>query len=133
MESRLGGILDFWGDNVVHAAVFYAIGHAWWTATGSRWPLLLAVLAVAGTLTSASLIYLKTMRDRKAGGPLYTSVSADGSRSSMVRVADYLSRRDFIYLVVILAAFGHLNWFLVLTAIGAPAFALVLTRMYFHK
>jgi phosphatidylglycerophosphate synthase len=133
MESRLGGILDFWGDNVVHAAVFYAIGQAWWVTTGSRWPLLLAALAVAGTLTSASLVYLKTMRDRKGDGPLYTSVSADGSRSPMVRLADYLSRRDFIYLVVILAAFGHLDWFLILTAIGAPAFSLVLARMYFRK
>ncbi len=132
-ESRLGGIMDFWGDNVVHAAVFYATGHAWWTATGSPWPLVLAGLAVAGTVASAALIYLKTMRAQKGGGPLYTSVSADGSHSSVVRVADYLSRRDFIYLVVILAAFGHLNWFLVLTAIGAPAFALVLARLYFKK
>ena len=133
MESRLGGILDFWGDNVVHAAVFYAIGHAWWRGTGSLWPLLLAALAVAGTFASASLVYLKTMRARRSGGPMYTSLAPDGDRSATARMADYLSRRDFIYLVVILAAFGHLNWFLVLTAVGAPAFALVLARMYFRK
>jgi len=133
MESRLGGILDFWGDNVVHAAVFYAIGHAWWRATGSPWPLVPAALAVTGTFAAASLVYLKTMRARKSGGPMYSSLAPDGDRSAMARMADYLSRRDFIYLVVILAAFGHLNWFLLLTAVGAPVFSLVLARMYFHR
>ncbi len=133
MESRIGGILDFWGDNLVHAAVFYAMGHAWWRASGSPWPLVPAALAVAGTFAAALLVYIKTIRARKGGGPMYTSLAPDGNRSATARMADYLSRRDFIYLVVILAAFGHLNWFLVLTAVGAPAFALVLARMYFRK
>jgi hypothetical protein len=39
---------------------------------------------------------------------------------------DAASRRDFIYLVVILALFGKSNWFLVLAAVGAPIFFLLL-------
>ena len=39
---------------------------------------------------------------------------------------DAASRRDFIYLVVILALFGKSNWFLVLAAVGAPVFFLLL-------
>jgi len=41
-------------------------------------------------------------------------------------VADALSRRDFIYLVLFLALFGKSNWFLVLAAAGAPIFFLLL-------
>jgi hypothetical protein len=42
------------------------------------------------------------------------------------RLADMLARRDFIYLVVLLSAFGRARWFLGLAAIGAPAFFLTL-------
>jgi hypothetical protein len=35
---------------------------------------------------------------------------------------DALSRRDFVYLVLVLSAFGKANWFLALTAVGAPVF-----------
>ena len=36
-ESRWGGILDFWGDNVVHAVVFACMGIGWSQASG-EWP-----------------------------------------------------------------------------------------------
>jgi hypothetical protein len=39
---------------------------------------------------------------------------------------DAASRRDFIYLVVILALFAKSTWFLVLAAVGAPLFFLLL-------
>jgi protein-S-isoprenylcysteine O-methyltransferase Ste14 len=39
---------------------------------------------------------------------------------------DAASRRDFIYLAVILALFGKSTWFLVLAAVGAPLFFLLL-------
>ena len=47
----------------------------------------------------------------------------------MTRVADALSRRDFIYLVLILSLFGKARWFLVLAAVGAPVYFLVLTAI----
>jgi len=42
------------------------------------------------------------------------------------KVRDALSRRDFIYLVLILSAFGKAHWFLVMAAVGAPIFFFVL-------
>jgi hypothetical protein len=45
---------------------------------------------------------------------------------SLARMLDAASRRDFIYLVVILALFGKSTWFLVLAAVGAPIFFLLL-------
>ena len=47
----------------------------------------------------------------------------------MSRVADELSRRDFIYLVLILSFFGKANWFLAMAAVGAPIFFFVLVGL----
>jgi hypothetical protein len=47
----------------------------------------------------------------------------------VARAADALSRRDFIYLVLALSLFGKADWFLVLTAVGAPVFFLVLLAL----
>jgi len=124
-ESRFGGVLDFWGDNVVHSAVFACIGIGWSREAGASFPLVLGALAVAGTLASAGFVYRTTMR-RPKEGPLFTSVAEGGSAA---RVADALSRRDFIYLVILLSLFGRASWFLVLAAIGAPVFFLVLVAL----
>jgi len=126
-ESRWGGLLDFWGDNVVHVAVFSTMAIGWSRASGQTWPLLLGALAVLATLASAFLVYSHTMAEPKEG-PLFTSVSASGP-SRLSRVADALSRRDFIYLVLILSLFGKARWFLVLAAVGAPVYFLALTAI----
>ena len=127
-ESRWGGLLDFWGDNVVHGAVFSAMAIGWSRTIGEAWPLVLGAFAVLGTFASAYFVYRRTMRrgPEKAEGPLYTSVATEGE-TRLSRVADAVSRRDFIYLVLILSAFGKAHWFVVLAAVGAPAFFLVLT------
>jgi len=134
MESRLGGILDFWSDNIVHIAVFAAMGVGWAAASpDSFWPWLCAGLAVGGTAISASLVYFHTMHAEKKAGPLYTSVSTSEQKSAVVRIADILSRRDFIYLVLLLALLGQTHWFLVMTAAGAPIYALLLINIIMHE
>jgi phosphatidylglycerophosphate synthase len=124
-ESRWGGILDFWGDNVVHAVVFACMALGWSRATGQAWPLALGAAAVFGTVGSASFVYWRTMRPKDNAGPLYTSVSAAPGRR-LARLLDALSRRDFIYLVVACALFGKAGWFLVLAGLGAPIFFVLL-------
>ena len=124
-ESRWGGILDFWGDNVVHVAVFMCMGIGWSVAAQVTWPLVLGGTAAAGTLLSAGYVYWLTMREHAKPGPLFTSVFQHG-RSWLSRMADALARRDFIYLVVLLSAAGKAKWFLVLAGIGAPIFFFVL-------
>ncbi len=132
MESRTGGLLDFWGDNIVHAAVFTAIGVEWCWRTGAVSPLYLSGTAVVGTFLSALLIYLSIMRKRASEGPLYTSVSKSGRKARIVKIADFLSRRDFIYLVVILAFYQHLDWFLVAAAGGTMVFLAMLVWIRFR-
>ncbi len=124
-ESRWGGILDFWGDNIVHSVTFAAMAAGWVRAGGGVPAVLFGAAAVVGTLASAGFVYWRVMRHEDDGGPLYTSVSTrPGAR--LTRLLDALSRRDFIYLVVALALFGKASWFLVLTALGAPIFFFLL-------
>jgi phosphatidylglycerophosphate synthase len=127
-ESRWGGILDFWGDNVVHGAIFACIGIGWSWSSGSGWPLVLGIAAVIGTIGSASVVYWRTMRHKSGTGPLYTSV-ARGPSKRFAKLLDALSRRDFIYGVVILALFGLVKYFLALSAIGAPGFFVALVYL----
>ena len=133
-ESRWGGLIDFWGDNVVHSAVFSAIAvNLYAEAPGTR-PFRLAASAVAGTLLSAALVYLTTMKERESIGPLFTSVVdapalGESNTNAIARIADQLARRDFIYLVVGLAILGRLKWFLRLSAVGAPLYFLALAAL----
>ena len=124
-ESRFGGIIDYWGDNVVHIVVFACIAIGWSLSIGASWPLLLGVAAALGNLGSAGFVYWRTMHTKKEGGPLFTSV-ATMPGETLARMLDAASRRDFIYLVLFLALFGKSNWFLVLAAAGAPIFFLLL-------
>ena len=127
-ESRWGMILDLWGDNLVHAAVFSCIGIGWSLAVQAKWPLLVAGIAVAGTLATAWVVYRQTLRWTQGGIPAFTSVVR--SRTSAVsRIMHALGNRDFIYLVLLLSAFGKAHWFLPMAAVGSPIFFLVLLRL----
>lgn len=134
LESRWGGILDFWSDNIVHSAVFTAIAYGLWKSEGTQIPLVLGFWAVVGTLFSAGFVYWTTMKIKKDKGPLFTSVISQtescpilfGTVQPMKKAVDFLARRDFIYLVILLAFFGKIEWFLWMGAIGAPTYFLVL-------
>lgn len=126
-ESHLGGVLDFWGDNVVHSALFAAIATSWSRASGEGWPLLLGAAAVAGTILSAAFVFRHTMAG-SGDGPLFTSVSRSPG-SPFAKMADALARRDFLYLLVVLSAFGKEHWFLALAAAGSPVYFLLLLAL----
>ncbi len=112
---------------MVHCAVFFCIGLSWSDRITSQVPLVLSASAVLGTIGSAGLVYWRTMRRKSGDGPLFTSVQTTAAPGRLGRVADALTRRDFIYLVVILALWGKLEWFLILSALGSPAFFLILS------
>jgi phosphatidylglycerophosphate synthase len=124
-ETRSGGLLDFWGDNIVHAAVFGCIAVGWALSSLTTWPLWLGAAAVFGTAASAGFVYWKQMRRKESRGPLFTSVSASPD-SSLRRALDAMSNREFIYAIPIATFFGQTHWIVVMAAIGAPVFFLVL-------
>jgi phosphatidylglycerophosphate synthase len=131
-QSRWGGVLDFWGDNVVHIVIFACMAVGWSLSAGALWPLWLGAGAVLGTLGSAGFVYWRLMRFKDGGDTLFTSVS-DAPERPLTRLLDSASRRDFIYLVILLALFGRSSWFLVMAGIGAPIyFVLVLLAARSH-
>ncbi len=110
LESPAGARLDFWGDNLVHVAVFGSMAIGWSVAADAAWPLLLGALAVSGTAAAAVLVSRR---------------SAASATASSARLAEAVANRDFIYLVVLLACFGRAHWFLVPVALGTPIFMLL--------
>jgi phosphatidylglycerophosphate synthase len=131
MTSKLGGWLDLWGDNVVHVAVFYGLGRGLYHDTGNPLFVTLGMVAVFGTLVSASLASYQTWRK---GQSSFTSVSGDVRdvasappwQRRLVQISDALARRDFVYAVVVLALVSRLSWFLWACAIGSVIYACVL-------
>jgi phosphatidylglycerophosphate synthase len=116
LQSRLGAVLDFWGDNVVHVAVFACMAVGWHRASGSALALYAGGAAVAGTLLAAALLH------RWQAAP----AAPDGRATWAGWLVDRFAHRDFIYLVVGLAAWGRAWWFLVPAACGIPLFLLAL-------
>jgi phosphatidylglycerophosphate synthase len=124
-ESRFGGALDFWADNVVHAVLFAAIAAGWGLAAGALWPLGLGLAAVGGVVGSASYAYAAMRRERQEG-PLFTGVIARGPGS---RIVNALARRDFLYLLLAFSLFGRADWLVMAAAGGAPAYFLLLLAL----
>jgi phosphatidylglycerophosphate synthase len=116
MESPHGAILDFWGDNLVHIAVFACMAVGLSVTREATWPLALGALTVVATLGAAALASRQVMRD--------TAVGVDATWAA--RLAEAFSSRDFIYLVVVLSAFGQAHWCLILASVGTPIFFLLL-------
>ena len=107
-------MLDFWGYNLVHVAVFGCMALGWSLAGGGAWPLVLGAVTIASALVTAALA-----ARRFIGGEAANSASPAG------RLAEALSHRDFIYLIVGLAVFGKAHWFLAVAAVGTPSFLLL--------
>lgn len=127
-ESKGGGELDFWGDNLVHSAIFSAISIGWARTIDRRWPLLLGAVATLGGLVSAGVVYVSTMRNKNTDGPLFRNI-VEKPDTRMEKAMDALARRDFIYLLLLLSLRGRAHWFLVAAALGAPLYALALLRL----
>ena len=100
LESRLGGWLDLWADNLVHIMVFVGIGIGLWRESRDAQWILLGIVAALGVFFSVAWVSWAVLRKKRGPGPLFTSVAAGelASRCSwtarLTRFADALSRRD---------------------------------------
>jgi phosphatidylglycerophosphate synthase len=116
LESRWGAVMDVVGDNLVHAAVFSCMAMGWSMHLDSDWPLVLGGVVIVSTLSIAAIVFGRGMRASTDSGP----------SSAVSRIADVAVYRDFIYVIVFLAAFGKAHWFVAISAVGAPLFLLLL-------
>lgn len=138
LESPLGGVLDFWGDNGVHAALFLGLGLGLSRAQSTPGPLLLGLVAAASATASATLAYSHSKRKAATGnsGPFFNGVAdvsagAALTEKRLAAVEDALAQRDFVYLLVLSAALGRSEWFLWAAAVGSPIFLAIL--LWLHR
>ena len=121
-ESPLGSDLDFWGDNLVHLALFSCLGIGFWLGGNGPHTLVLAGVADAGVAASAWTAW-RHRRARRAAATateagVVEEVSGDGFDTKLSRLENTLAQRDFIYLLVLLALTDCVYEFLWAAAIG---------------
>lgn len=119
-ESPLGADLDFWGDNIVHLALFGCLAWGFYKADQSVLPLALGVASAVGTLGSAILNYRERLERRRH--PTAKAARAYGIVPALTRIQHILAARDFIYLLVLLAFLDRLYEFMWATAVGSLLF-----------
>ena len=115
-ESKFGARLDLIGDNVVHMAIFGALGWAGY-ANGGEWLFLaLGVLAMIGN--GLSLWHVVRMKDLDARHGWTNPIHA--ARSEFI--VKHMVSRDFSIIVLFFALVNLLGVFLWLAAIGSNVF-----------
>ena len=141
-ESAFGSDLDFWGDNVVHLALFTCLGVGFWLTGNGIHTLVLAAVADLGVIASAATAWQHRLRRRAASsvpGPeagVTDEPAAAGFESKLARLENSLAQRDFIYLLVLLAMVDCVYEFLWAAAIGGLLFfgiMLYLRRVNEHE
>lgn len=120
-ESSLGKWLDLIGDQVVHVSVFAGIAagllHSG-EVPAAHW---LGFSAVAGALLSFAVV-LRGMR-----------LPAGDQSRSLQKLIDAATNRDFSVLVLVLACFNRLEWFLWMAAVGSHLFWMTALVLQFRS
>ena len=120
-ESDFGGKLDIMMDNVVHLFLFPGIAFGLYRENGEPIALVLGALTLGGVLISL-VAYLPTLW------------RPSGERRAHTRLHESLASRDFAYLLLILAFFDRIEWFLWTAAVGTYVFAATwLVVSYFQR
>jgi phosphatidylglycerophosphate synthase len=116
-ESDFGATIDFWGDNLVHLALFGALAFGYARAGHAAAPLL-GLAAALGIAGSAALAFRRKRLERQA--------AAEPGGRLLRRLCDFLAQRDFIYLLLAMAFLGKTYAFLWAGAVGAPLFFIIM-------
>ncbi|MEW6439597.1 MAG: CDP-alcohol phosphatidyltransferase family protein [bacterium] len=135
-ESRLGSLLDFLGDNLVHMAVFFCIGFGLALRGEGSVYLWLGVTSALGVLGSAGAVFWRMFLKADSVFTFSTPVRvegmalAQGKLRRQIDFADKISNRDFIYLILVLAAAGGLWIYAWLSALGSAFYFIYLLYLY---
>jgi len=127
-ESKLGEQLDIMTDNVVHVAIFGAIGWGSFLAQGG-WqnpdPLAWLPLALGGAAIFANAVSLwLVMRAKSIDARSGWTTSEQAIRVTFI--LKNMASRDFSVVLLLFALIGKLDWFLALAAVGSNVFWLML-------
>ncbi|HLW70603.1 MAG TPA: CDP-alcohol phosphatidyltransferase family protein [Candidatus Binataceae bacterium] len=113
VETKFGGKLDVFTDNLVHVAIFAGLMTGCYRVNHSAAYLYLLLILLAGF----SLCAVSVDRALRVAG---------ASTSRWISKVERATGRDFAYIVLILAIANRLAWFAWTAAVGCYAFAFVL-------
>jgi phosphatidylglycerophosphate synthase len=130
-ETRFGRVFDITTDNIVHTAIFVAIGLGQYRQhPGGNYPVLIALL-LGGFIGAAAATYWCFLRApqglQKSPRPHTTKGKI---RRLLLRGFEAVGNRDFAYLLLVLALFGRLHWFFWGTLLGTYGFTAALIWVY---
>jgi len=132
-QSAEGARLDVVGDYAVHLAVFLALATGLWRGglpPSGLWTVLALMGGVVAAMTVVHVLFIRPAL--RHGGDLHWTGDADSLRGRPgASIAEKLASRDYTYLLLVLAALGHLEWFLYAAAGGAWVFTAVLIAYWF--
>ncbi len=126
-ETWQGILLDLYGDTVLNLLIFCGIAIGQYRVTGQKFFLFLLPLIIVGYIwcwreTDPTLGKSREHLEHKI------RTRPKESRSPGQQAVNEATSRDFFYLILLLALFDHLDWFIVATGLGSSIFALVLWR-----
>jgi phosphatidylglycerophosphate synthase len=127
-QSAAGARLDVAGDYLVHLAVFLGLSVGLWREglpPGGLWAALTLIAGVVAAMITVHALFIRPALRR--GGDLHWAgdvASLRGRHGALI--AEKLASRDYTYLLLALAATGHLEWFLYAAAGGAWVFTVAL-------
>jgi phosphatidylglycerophosphate synthase len=128
VQSAEGARLDVAGDYVVHLAVFLGLAIGLWRGglpPSGPWTALALMGGVVAAMIAVHVLFIRPAL--RHGGDLHWTGDADSLRGRPgASVAEKLASRDYTYLLLVLAALGHLEWFLYAAAGGAWLFTAAL-------
>lgn len=123
-QSRLGEFLDLYGDTLLNLIIFLSISAGLYRTSGN--PLYLALLVPLASgygwcwwLTDPHLWQVRKLK-------------APGLPAAARPVVSEVTSRDFVYLILVFALLGRLDWFIVGVAAGSHLFAF-LYQYYQHQ
>lgn len=120
-ESKLGKWLDLTGDNVVHLAIFIALGFREYWLQKSFTPVILGAMLAFGAIVSFLLVVYSqvSLKPRSVG-------KQTKSLEKLLAFIDKMTSRDFTVLLLVGAIMNDLSWFLWLSAVGTQIFWIML-------
>jgi phosphatidylglycerophosphate synthase len=124
LESDFGAKFDLIADNIVHLLLFPGIALGLYYETSQPLYLSLGVVTLVGVLCSMGVAYVAIFRS-PAG-----LAGTGGERTPLVEFYERLTGRDFAYVLLFLALFNRLSWFLWAAAVGTYVFAGGLAVVY---
>ena len=132
-QNPAGARLDVMGDYLVHLAVFAGLATGLWREglpRGGVWAALALIAGVGAAMAAVHVLFIRPAL--RQGGDLHWAGDARSLRGRPgAVVAEKLASRDYTYLLLVLAAIGHLEWFLYAAAGGAWVFTAALIAYRF--